>query len=155
MSGVSLLPSRGVMKIFGLGSLLALAIVFVVLCFSYQPGGPMNQPGAQAQPVIQHAMIDDERLAKRITDLKDEESGYTSPDSMIVDENKRCWLNPYAVTVGEDTKFKILKRTDGYHVEIRDKGVRWARVTLDIAIPEANLRSKLVPVRTVKLDFGK
>lgn len=131
--------------------LLALVGYLILGASPFGEGLPSLQ--AQTVPVVvQHAVIDDSRLVKRIVDLKDGESAFATADSMVVDESKKCWLNPYAITGEEDTKFKVTKKADGYHVEVTDKGLRWSRVSLEIAVSDAALRSKFAPIRTLKAD---
>jgi hypothetical protein len=119
---------------------------------NYWPGcGWDHRIYAQA-PVVQHAVMEEGFLVKRLEDLKENESGFATPDSLVVDENKRCWLNPYAATVQEDTKFKVTRKPDGFHVEVKEKNIRWSKVPLEIAITDQTLRSKMQPVRTITLE---
>jgi len=136
-----------------LGVFISVAILLLgpplILCHMV-----FGQVATTLTPQVQ-ASMDDTRLVKRIVDLALGEVAWTAPDSLVVDDNKKCWLNPYGVLSSQDTKFIVQRQKDGFHIMVEDKDVRWAKTDLKVIIPEPELRAKLLPVRSIKFEALK
>ena len=101
----------------------------------------------QAAPAPQ-ATAPDAIIARTIQDMQDGESGFTVPEALIVDTNKRCWLDPLAPISSTTTVLKITKNKDGLHLIVTQSDVRWPRIRQD------QVDKTLLPVRTITVTKG-
>ena len=104
----------------------------------------------------EHAIAPEALLATRIADMKVGDKFGTSPEALLVDEDRRAWLNPrYVVADTDEAPLTVKRDKDGYQVEINDKKLRWAKVSLDSTADERELKKTLIPVRSLILRGGK
>jgi hypothetical protein len=119
-----------------------LALIAMMSSAQAQPVAPITPPSQATAPP--------ELIAATVADIPIGAQAQVNPEALIIDENKKVWLNKH-VPVGGDGGITVFYLKDGsYEVEIKDDKMKWLKV------PVTNdLKKSLIPVKTLHLPPKK
>lgn len=123
-------------KLAGLVVLATLTGIFSTVIYGQQP--------------TEQAIAPADIIAATIADMPPGTQATASPEALVIDENKKVWLNKHQ-PVGGETGVVIHYLKDGsYEVEIKDEKLKWLKVPLT-----DDIKKVLVPVKTLHLPKKK
>jgi hypothetical protein len=129
------------------------AVILIMLgcfpiCFSVFVPMLWNARSARAADDVKvsQAEAPAEIIAATVVDIPKGTKVGVNPEALIIDENKKLWLNKHH-PVGGETGVVVLHLEDGsLNVEISDNKLRWIKVPLT-----DDLKKTLLPVQKVTL----
>lgn len=118
----------------------------LVVCFSW-----VIVCAGNAQPVASpQAVAPLDIIASTIVDMPLGTSAIVGPEALVVDSNKKIWLNRHHPIGGDNGITVYYTKVGTYEVEIKDDKLKWLKVPLTDDIKKA-----LVPVSVLHLAAKK
>lgn len=105
---------------------------------------------AQPPAAVGHADAPPEIIASTIADMPLGTQTCVNPEALIIDENKKVWLNKYSPISAESPIVVHYMKDKTFEVEVKDDKIRWLKVPLT-----DDLKKALVPVKTIHVPKKK
>ncbi len=100
-----------------------------------------------AQSQSDQATAPQDIIVSTIADMPKDSQAPVAPESLVIDENQKVWLNKHQpINVGDSGIVVHYLKNGTYEVEIKDDKLRWIKVPLT-----DELKKALVPVRILHL----